>query len=115
MKLPVKIRAPRAGFPWAAPTTPLGVEPLADEPTTGAFYDSSWARKEPARFARFFILEGPMRATVKAIADPLRVGTDRFDTLEGPLIFAANHHSHLDAPLMLTSIPEPWRHKIVVG
>ena len=115
MKLPVKVRAPRPAFPWSAPTTPLGIEPLTDEPTTGAFYDSSWARKLPARYARIFILEGPMRATVKAIADPVRVGTDRFDTLEGPLIFAANHHSHLDAPLMLTSIPEPWRHKVVVG
>jgi 1-acyl-sn-glycerol-3-phosphate acyltransferase len=94
---------------------PNGVEPLVEDPTTGAFYDSSWARKLPARYARFFILEGPMRGMVKAIADPVRVGTDRFDHLEGPIIFAANHHSHLDAPLMLTSIPEPRRHKLVVG
>ena len=56
-----------------------------------------------------------MRATVKALADPIRVGTDRLDAIDGPAIFAANHHSHLDAPLLLTSIPEPWRHKIVVG
>jgi 1-acyl-sn-glycerol-3-phosphate acyltransferase len=115
VKLPVKVRAPRPGFPWSAPTVPNGVEPLVEEPTTGAFYDSSWARKLPARYARFFILEGPMRGVVKAIADPVRVGTDRFDHLEGPIIFAANHHSHLDAPLMLTSIPEPQRHKLVVG
>ena len=31
------------------------------------------------------------------------------------MIFAANHHSHLDTPLLLTSIPEPWRHQVVVG
>ena len=31
------------------------------------------------------------------------------------MIFAANHHSHLDTPLLLTSIPEPWRHRIFVG
>jgi predicted RNA-binding protein YlqC (UPF0109 family) len=29
-------------------------------------------------------------------------------------VFAANHHSHVDTPLLLTSIPEPWRHKLFV-
>src|SRR4029079_12360370 len=32
-----------------------------------------------------------------------------------PMIFVANHESHLDTPLLLTSIPEPWRHKLVVA
>ena len=27
----------------------------------------------------------------------------------------ANHHSHVDTPLLVTSIPEPWRHKLFVG
>ena len=31
------------------------------------------------------------------------------------MIFAANHHSHLDTPIVLTSIPEPWRYKVFVG
>ena len=111
----VRVRVPQPGFPWSAPTTPNGVQPLEEEPTTGAHYDTSWARRLPSRYARFFLLEGPIRATVKVLADPIRVGTDRLAALEGPVIFAANHHSHLDAPLMLTSIPEPWRHKLVVG
>ncbi len=52
---------------------------------------------------------------MSALAAPDRRGSDRLLALEGPAIFAANHHSHLDTPLMLTSIPEPWRHKVVVG
>ncbi len=52
---------------------------------------------------------------MSALAAPDRRGSDRLLALDGPAIFAANHHSHLDTPLMLTSIPEPWRHKIVVG
>src|SRR4029077_16215359 len=32
-----------------------------------------------------------------------------------PVIFAANHHSHVDTPLLLSSLPEPWRHKVFVG
>jgi len=40
---------------------------------------------------------------------------DRLDAVRGPVIFASNHHSHLDTPLLLTSIPERWRHRIVVA
>ena len=57
----------------------------------------------------------PDAAAVAGLASPDRQGADRLLELEGPVIFAANHHSHLDTPLLLTSIPEPWRHKIVVG
>ena len=56
-----------------------------------------------------------MRAAVAAVASPTRRGLDRVQGLRGPAIFAANHHSHLDAPLMLTSIPEPFRHRMVVA
>ena len=64
---------------------------------------------------RAAIVDGPMRLAVAGLASPDRQGADRLLELEGPVIFAANHHSHLDTPLLLTSIPEPWRHKIVGG
>ena len=105
----------KRGFPWTAPTVPRGVEPKSKPARLGADYDTEWARKEPSRYARFFVVEGPLRAAVKAVADPLRTGADRLDAIEGPVIFAANHHSHLDTPLLLTSIPERWRHRIVVA
>ena len=53
-----------------------------------------------------------------ALARPERRGLDRLTALAdegGPVIFAANHHSHVDTPLLLTSIPEPWRHQLFVG
>jgi len=103
-------------FPLRAPSTPKGVAPKHRVRTTGGDYDTSWARKKPARIARAAIVEGPMRLVVAGLAAPERNGTDRLlDLPDGPLIFAANHHSHLDTPLMLTSIPEPWRHKMIVG
>ncbi|MCH7789978.1 MAG: 1-acyl-sn-glycerol-3-phosphate acyltransferase [Acidobacteria bacterium] len=49
------------------------------------------------------------------IASPERAGLDRLEDLEGPAIFVANHHSHLDTALMLSTLPDPWRHHIVVG
>jgi 1-acyl-sn-glycerol-3-phosphate acyltransferase len=42
-------------------------------------------------------------------------GLDRLDGVEGPVIFAANHHSHVDTPLLLSQIPEPWRHHLAIG
>ncbi len=119
MKLPSAlspVRRYRAlGFPYRAPSTPRGVEPAPREKTTGAHYDTSWARRLPARMARAAIVDGPMRLVVSGLAAPDRRGQDRLGALEGPAIFAANHHSHLDTPLLLTSIPEPWRHKLIVG
>jgi hypothetical protein len=50
----LRVRPPRpgfgrVGFPWSAPTTPNGVAPHAEEPTTGAHNHTAWARKLPAR------------------------------------------------------------------
>lgn len=48
-------------------------------------------------------------------ARPTIRGTDRLDGVDGPVIFAANHASHADTPLLLTSIPEPWRNRLAVA
>ena len=102
----------RAEFPYRAPTVPLTVEPPAEEPTLGAHYDSAWARKLPARYARFFLTEGLVRPLIAGLAQPDRRGLDRLTELDGAVIFAANHHSHLDAGLLITSLPEPHRHRV---
>jgi 1-acyl-sn-glycerol-3-phosphate acyltransferase len=102
-------------FPYGPPTTPRGVEPLPPTRKTGADFETEWARRYPARLARAMLLEGLVRPAVRVIASPERAGLDRLEALEGPVVFAANHHSHIDTPLMLTSIPERWRHRIVVG
>lgn len=119
MKLPAlpvpKLRLPRPGFPWSSPDVPLGLERPARRRRQGADYDTAWARRPLARYVRLLLLEGPIRLGVRGMASPSRQGLDRLESLSGPAIFAANHHSHLDTPLLLTSIPEPWRHRIVVA
>lgn len=105
----------RSAFPYRAPTVPLTVEPLLEEPVLGAHYDSGWARKLPARYARFLLTEGMVRPIIAGLAQPERRGLDRLADLDGPVIFAANHHSHLDAGLLITSLPEPHRHQVFAG
>jgi 1-acyl-sn-glycerol-3-phosphate acyltransferase len=105
------------GFPYRAAAVPKGIEPRAEKGRTGGDYETDWSRRLPARMTRVLIVEGPMRGLVRMVANPERTGFDRLSDLDKdrPVIFAANHHSHVDAPLLITSIPEPWRHKLVVG
>jgi 1-acyl-sn-glycerol-3-phosphate acyltransferase len=122
-RLGVELPDPRrklrqASFPLVAPSTPRGVEPRAKERRTGADYDTAWARTFRARWARTVLLESLLRPTAAVIARPRRRGLDRLEDLRdagGPVIFCANHHSHVDTPVVLTSLPEPWRYQVFVG
>ena len=94
---------------------PRGVEVPVEPAKLGADYDTEWARSPAARVARGVIAEGPMRLVVRGLADPEIFGPDRLDDLRRqaadaddpppPLIFAPNHHSHLDTALMVRAVP----------
>lgn len=108
------------GFPYRKPTVPRGVSVLPKESKLGADFETDWARGAPARAARKVIVNGPLMMAVKFMADPEILGLDRLSDLtrldEPPaLIFAPNHHSHLDTPLMMTALPEPWRSKSMIA
>ncbi len=115
-------RLRQLAFPLVAPSTPRGVEALPEERRTGADYDTAWARTFRARWTRTVLLEAVLRPTAAAIARPRRRGIDRLADLQQPaggsvrpVIFCANHHSHVDTPVVLTSLPEPWRYQVFVG
>jgi 1-acyl-sn-glycerol-3-phosphate acyltransferase len=122
-----RVAAPgrNVGFPFRAPTIPRGVEVPVEASKLGADYDTEWARSPAARVARGVIAEGPMRAVVRGLASPEVFGTDRLDDLRRraaeseqappPLIFAPNHHSHLDTALMVRAVPFTWRKRLVVA
>lgn len=112
----VRPRKPNLPFPYGPPSTPQSVEPLEQPSRTGADFDTDWARRPSSRVARAAILEGVIRPTMAVLARPTREGLDRLEGLDGdqPVIFVANHHSHVDSPLILTSLPDPWRHRTVV-
>lgn len=115
LRLPAGIRRPRLGFPLGAPTTPGGVDPLEEESTLGVDYDTAWARREPARYARGVVIEYGLRPLVEVLASPRVDGLDRIEGMQGPAIFAANHHSHLDTSVLLTTLPERFRHRCAVA
>ncbi|MEA2828338.1 MAG: 1-acyl-sn-glycerol-3-phosphate acyltransferase [Actinomycetota bacterium] len=109
------MRLPRPKFPLGPPTWPTLIPRPPVEPDTGVAYDTAWARKFPARVARAMIVDDILRPVAHLLARPEVTGLDRLDDLDGPVIFVANHNSHLDTTLLLATIPERWRHKTVVA
>jgi 1-acyl-sn-glycerol-3-phosphate acyltransferase len=77
--------------------------------------DVPWARCGFARFVRETFLSyclGPMMDLyVRARA----IGSNRFDALKPPVVFVANHSSHLDTPAILRSLPRKWRQRTAVA
>ncbi len=102
-------------FPFTSPSWPSSVPREQDRSTLEMNYDTSWARDPWARVLRRALTEGFMRPGVGLIASPSVRGTDRINEIEGPVIFAANHMSHLDTFLLLSTIPARFRKKVVVA
>jgi 1-acyl-sn-glycerol-3-phosphate acyltransferase len=65
--------------------------------------------------AREAILRGGLGPIVRR-ETTLRVeGLDALDSVDGPVIFVANHSSHIDTALLLTTLPTAWQRKVAVG
>src|SRR5580704_17792695 len=46
----------------------------------------------------------------------LRVeGLEHLDAIVGPVIFAANHQSHMDTPTILSALPRRWRYRVATA
>ena len=108
------------GFPYRSPNVPKRMVVPKQPSKLGSNYDTEWARTPAARAARGMIAEGPLRLLVKGLANPDVIGLDRLDDLARldeppPVIFAPNHHSHVDTALMIRSIPLCWRRQLVVA
>lgn len=111
------------GFPYRRPSVPRGVVVPRPPSELGDAYETEWARRPLAKTIRSVIIEGPMRLAVRVVASPTVSGLDRLTDLlrtkngngPPPVIFAPNHHSHIDTGVMIRAIPTPWRTELVVA
>ena len=80
-----------------------------------AALDMPWARCAPARFARETILSG-FFAPVMAWYVRRRIeGREVFSGARPPVVFVANHSSHMDTPTILRALPRAWRQRTAVA
>lgn len=77
--------------------------------------DVSWARCGYARAAREGILRFILGPMIDLYTRRPIVQRDVFDDLPKPVIFVANHSSHLDTPTILRAIPRKWRNRTAVA
>ena len=80
-----------------------------------ASMDVSWARCGYARAAREGILRFVLGPLIDLYTRRPIVQRDVFDDLPSPVIFVANHSSHLDTPTILRAIPRRWRNRTAVA
>lgn len=102
-------------FPFVKAKWPSLVEHRPPTLSIGARFETKWSRTIPVRAIRSIITDYLTKPLVRLIAEPTIYGLDRISEAPTPVIFAANHASHLDTPLLLTSLPQRYRHKTVVG
>jgi long-chain acyl-CoA synthetase len=82
--------------------------------TTGDSRDltfPSWNRTLPARVARRVSLPTWILPLGRIFASVTVTGLEQLEKLDGPVIFAANHQSHFDGPVILDSLPPKWRYR----
>ena len=77
--------------------------------------DVSWARCGYARALREGLLRFGLGPLMDFYVRRRAVGREVFDELQPPVIFVANHSSHLDTPTILRALPRKWRNRTAVA
>jgi 1-acyl-sn-glycerol-3-phosphate acyltransferase len=110
-----EVRTVARGWRWGRrPLIPRSAEPYAP-PREPREFPTAWARGPTARAARKAIHRFALRPLVWSETTPRIHGLDNLEALRGPVVFVSNHSSHLDAPLILCSLPKRWRDRTAVG
>ncbi len=82
------------------------MEPV--EQTPFPRYNRAW----PSRLVRRLLLPTILLPLTRFFARTQVSGLEHLSNLHGPVIFAANHQSYLDALVILASLPARWRYRI---
>jgi 1-acyl-sn-glycerol-3-phosphate acyltransferase len=77
--------------------------------------DMPWARCAPARLARESILSGFFGPVMSWYVRRRVDGREVFNGVRPPVVFVANHSSHMDTPTILRALPRSWRQRTAVA
>jgi 1-acyl-sn-glycerol-3-phosphate acyltransferase len=115
MGLMKDVRALTGGRDWRGrsrtPRSAIAHEP----PEPPREFPTGWARTQVAQTARRVLQRGVLTPLAWSTTKPEIEGRDRLAGLKGPVVFVANHSSHLDTPLILGSLPRHLNQRVAVG
>src|SRR6187431_2924627 len=115
MSMKSELKAMAEGFRWGRrPLVPRSAEEHA-EPKVDRVFPSDWARTDAGVAVRQALLKGAMTPIVRNELTLRIFGRDNLAGVEPPVIFYSNHSSHLDATLIMCTLPDVWQKKTGVG
>jgi long-chain acyl-CoA synthetase len=79
-----------------------------DEPVDFPTWNRSW----PVRLVRRLSLATWILPLARLYARADVLGLDHLRGLDGPVLFASNHQSHMDGPVILAALPGRWRARL---
>jgi len=85
---------------------------LHREPSQEPLVFPDWPRGMPARLIRHIALPSVILPLTWLCAHARVSGLGHLQPLEGPVIFASNHQSYLDTPVILAALPPRWRYLV---
>ena len=115
MGVRAELKEMASGFRWGRRSlVPRSAEPYT-EPRQEHAFPTAWARTAAGVAARQTILKFGMKPLLWNEATPRVQGLDNLEGLRGPVLFVSNHSSHLDASLIMTTLPDAWQARTAVG
>src|SRR4051794_10392076 len=75
----------------------------------------SWARSGPAVGVREVIICGILGPLMDLYTRRRILGVEHLAGVEAPVLFVANHSSHMDTPAILRALPGRWRRRTAVA
>jgi 1-acyl-sn-glycerol-3-phosphate acyltransferase len=93
---------------------PRSAEAFVEDRESSVF-STAWSRKPTARALREVAQKGGLEPIFRSQVRPYVQGLDVLQRVKPPVLFVANHASHLDTPLILLSLPDEWRRRTAVA
>src|SRR5918992_4186164 len=77
--------------------------------------DLPWTRDRAASRLRELLICGVLGPLMDLYTRRRVTGREGLDDLAGPVVFVANHNSHMDTPVILRALPGRWRRRTAVA